>query len=119
MNIEREGSSPNRSLTTDLRWKIVHFKNQGLSGHEVSEIVDKSPSTCNRIYKKYLETGTVDDRSRTGRPSKRTQESEERLLTEIEANPSLSLSALSEEFKVNFSKLQHSESFRTMCLGVG
>ena len=71
---------------------------------QVNGIVDKSTRTCNRIYHKYLKAGTVDDSSRIGRPPKRTLESEERFLIEIEVNPNLFLSAFFEESKVNFSK---------------
>ena len=71
---------------------------------QVNEIVDKSTKTCNRIYKKYLEAETVNDSSRMGRPPKRTLESEEKLLPEIEANPNLFSSALLEGSKVNLSK---------------
>jgi len=104
MEIENLGSQPKQNVPINLRWEIVHYKKQGLSGAQVSEIVGKDPSTCNRIYKKYLETGTVEDRLRSGRPSKVTPETEERFLTQVDATPNLSVNALLEESKVDFSK---------------
>ena len=103
MNIENEGSLSKPKVPIPTRWDIVHFKRLGYTGVELSEMFSVSPSTCNRIYNKWLQTGDVKDLERSGRPLVTTLEEEKTLIDTVEAHPEMTISHLLEESKIDIS----------------
>ena len=104
MEIEDQERNLNKEIPESIRLEIVHWKRQGLSGSEVSQIVHRPPSTCNTIYRKWQETGTVKNKSRSGRPPKLSESEKEMIIETIKANPDFSVSQVIEESKVDTSK---------------
>jgi hypothetical protein len=103
MEIENEGPEPNRTVPIEVRWEIVRLKENGLSGVEVGKKLSRPASTCNAIYKKYLNTGTVEDIPRSGRPLKATEEVERKLLFQAESDSTLTVDQMIEESKTEIS----------------
>lgn len=104
MEIEEQEDNPHKEIPESIRLEIVHWKRQGLSGSQVSEIVQRPASTCNTIYRKWKETGTVKDKPRSGRPPKLNEEEEKMFIETVKANPDFSISQAIEESQVNASK---------------
>lgn len=60
-----------------------------------------------RVIKRYKETGSVDDRPRSGRPkSARTQETVEKVKEEIRQNPGRSAREMAKELDISSSSMQ-------------
>jgi len=73
MEIEDEGPKPYWNVPIEFRWEIVKLKEKGLSGIEVGEILHRPTSTCNAIYRRFLDTGSVNNLPISGRPNLRLQ----------------------------------------------
>jgi len=104
MEIEIEETKRNTRVPTPDRWKIVHYREEGVSAAEVGRLLGLPDSTVKSIYKKYQETGDVKDKPRSGRPLKVTSDVEERIITEVTNHSGLSLTQIIEETKVDISK---------------
>jgi len=76
--MEIENHSPQKKLRIPLedRIEIVHQKRNGQTGSQVSKSLGIPVFTCNTIYKRYLETGSVDNVKQTGRLCQVSQEEE-------------------------------------------
>ena len=103
MEIENEGPQPSRTIPIEVRWEIVRLKKNRLSGTQIEEIVHRPASTCNSIYRKFLEAGTVNDLPRSGRPLKVTEEVQNKILTQVGRGTEQSVNQIIEEAKVDIS----------------
>jgi len=61
MEIETEEQETKHETPIPVRWDIIYYKRLGFSGIAVSQLVPASVASCNRIYRKWLETGNVID----------------------------------------------------------
>jgi len=104
MEIEIEETKRNTRVPTPGRWKVVHYREEGVFAAEVGRLLGLPDSTVRSIYKKYQETGDVKDKPRSGRPLKVTLDVEERIITEITNHSGQSLTQIIEETKVDISK---------------
>ena len=91
-------------MPISTRWDIVHYKRLGYSGSEVSQIVSVPTTTCNYIYRKWKDTGNVEDLSKSGRPLKTSMEEEEMLIETCLEHPDMTVNDLLEETKIDVSK---------------
>ena len=104
MNKVDQKDQNNTAVPIKTRWEIVYYKRQGLTGTEVSRLVGRPISTCNAIFRKWMETGDVEDKPRSGRPSKVTPEAEEMIIEETKTNPFFSINQIFEETETDISK---------------
>ena len=94
MEIEDEGPKPYWNVPIEFRWEIVKLKEEGLSGIEVGEILHRPASTCNAIYRRFLDTGSVNDLPLSGRPLKATEDVQKKLFNLIGRVPNSHLTGL-------------------------
>jgi transposase len=104
MEIEDHDPQTKPRVSLEVRWEIVHQKRIGTTGSEVSQSLDIPVSTCNAIYRKWQETGTVEDIKQGGRPPKVTEEEEKMLVETAKTHPDMSLTQLMGEIDAPFSK---------------
>ena len=52
----------------ELRGGIIRLFEQGKSGHQIAKDMGLHPGPVNKIIKRYRETGSFEDRNRSGRP---------------------------------------------------
>jgi transposase len=55
-------------MSVEIRDRIVGMINSGCSITEAAETYERPVCTIHYLYKKYLQTGTTQDRPRSGRP---------------------------------------------------
>ncbi len=55
------------------RWRIVHRRRDGIKLAVIAREIGCSVNAASYIFRKYLETGDVKDRPRSGRPCKVTE----------------------------------------------
>ena len=103
MEIKDEGPKPDRTVPIEFRWEIVKLKEESLSGIEVGEILHRPASTCNGIYWKFVDTGSVKDLPRSGRPLKATEDVQKKLLNQIGRGTEQSVDQIIEEAKMDLS----------------
>jgi len=104
MEIETEGPQRNRKVSIPDRWDIVNLRKEGHTYSKIGESVGRSASTCRDIYQRWKETGNVEDRNRSGRPSEVTEEEKEKFISTVRDHPNMTLNQLLDESKVSFSK---------------
>ena len=63
---------PERIITVDLtiRWRIIGYLEAGKKQQDAGLFYGVSKGEISKLWKKYQETGTVEDRQRSGRPKK-------------------------------------------------
>src|SRR5215472_3422885 len=69
-----------RGIAQETRYKIIFFLEQGFSCTAIAKRVGCSHSAVIKIGKKYKETGSVQDKARSGRPRKSTSRQDRRLI---------------------------------------
>ena len=94
MEIEDGGPKPDRTVPIEVGWEIIKLKEEGLSRIEVGEILHHPASTCNAIYRRFLNTGSANDLPRSGRPLKATEDVQRKLLNRIGRVPNSQLTGL-------------------------
>jgi len=75
METETTSSQEKPRVPLEDKKEIVQMRN-GQTGPQVSKNLGIPISTCNAIYKRYLETGSVDNVKQTGRLCQVSQEEE-------------------------------------------
>ena len=81
-----------KPLSTDLKVKLVSYyeRNRGqgsLSYKSMSEIFDVPAQTIHDVIKRYLETGSVENKKKTGRPRKTTPRQDRQMVIECKKDP--------------------------------
>ena len=104
MEIENHSPQKKPRIPLEDRIEIVHQKRNGQTGSQVSKSLGIPVSTCNTIYKRYLETGSVEDAKQTGRPRQVSQKEEKMLIETTKDHPEMTLTQLMEVSNVCFSK---------------
>ena len=102
MEIENQETNTKPYLSLADRWRIMHFKELGYSGDEVSKI--------DAFYLEWQETGDVINLPKTGRPKEVTVEESKMVLETIKSKPDLSLTQLKIEPEADIS--------RSSCYGI-
>lgn len=59
-------------ITDQIRWLIVDRMQNGLSQSDVSKQLEIGQTTVRKIWLKFVDTGSIDNRPRSGRPMKTT-----------------------------------------------
>ena len=71
MEIEKkEDNEGSRAIPLSIRWRIIGFLDAGKKWQEAADFFKISKGTVSKIYKKFIDTGTVDNKPRKGRPKK-------------------------------------------------
>ena len=104
MEIENQEEARNTEVPESVRLEIIYWKAKGYTGRQISEIVGRPISTYNSIYHSWMINGDIKDKPRSGRPPKLDGRSEKMLIEVTKANPSMSVSQLVEESKIDISK---------------
>ena len=104
MEIEDHHKQKKPRVCHEDRIEIVYQKRSGKTGLEVSKSLGIPVSTCNDIYNRYLETGSVEDVKQTGRPREVSEEEEKMLIETAKKHPEMTLTQLMEDVNVSFSK---------------
>ena len=76
-------------LTSFQKAKIVTLRDANYSFGEISKKLGINRSTAYRIYKKFKETGTVENKKRKGRPSKLSKKVASAIEKKIKENPTI------------------------------
>jgi transposase len=88
-----------KPYSKDLRLKVLAAVDRGMPRGEVTGTFGVSPATVKRWLKKRRETGDVDPEPIPGPPARKREALEERLPTQTEANPDLTLAEHCELFE--------------------
>lgn len=59
-----------RELGVDQKELILGLIREGFSQRSIAKYIGKSNSTVSRVIKKYRESGSLENKKRSGRPSK-------------------------------------------------
>jgi len=88
-------------LNVEIRSAILCLLETGKSQREVSRILNVAQSSVNYVWKKFLVTGDITDRPKSGRPAKATVK-DRRLLCRISTiHPNLTAKEVHDESKLN------------------
>ena len=91
------------SLSLKNRWEIVflstHLHGPHWSNKKIAKFLNFSPHTVKHWLQTYQESGDVQDRERSGRPSSFTEGVDNKIIAQIEANPETSSEVISEKLK--------------------
>ena len=73
-----------KELDLSIRWRIIGFLEAEKSQYEASSYFQIPQSTISRLWNKFKETKTVDDKKRTGRPRKIRTKMKNEIMMELE-----------------------------------
>ena len=90
---------PRRSIATFDRVRIVTLCQEGLSSREVSRHLRVNQSDVVRTWRRYRETGTVDDVRRSDRPKATTAVDDRHLRIPARRNPESNATMLNNAFR--------------------
>jgi len=74
-------------LSKDMRLLIVRKLKNGIGQRETSRNLEIPRTTVQNVWKRFLQTGTVDDKEKTGRPTKFSQRDRRKLYFESRRHP--------------------------------
>lgn len=80
----------NKSLTSEIRQKIVLMQQSGRSRNFIAHVLHLSKTAVNNAIKKYKDHGTFDDLQRKGRPRKTSLRDDLRIKRLCNLNPTAS-----------------------------
>ena len=84
-------------LSLEIRNSILCLLETGKSQREVARIVKVSQSSVNYVFKKFIETGEIKERPKTGRPTKGSMKDRRLLCRILTKNPNLKVKEVYEE----------------------
>lgn len=88
-----------KNVSIPLKWQIVGLLKSGdKKQNEIAKLLGVSPKCVSSTKKRYEETGSVSDRSRSGRPRKLSFRDENYIFREIRKDPTLSYQKLATDF---------------------
>ena len=74
---------------TELRPAIIRLFDQGKSGRKIAELLNVPARTAQEVIKRFKETGSYNDRPRSGRPrTARTPANKRKIKSRIQQNRS-------------------------------
>ena len=88
-----------KNVSSPQKWQIVGLLKSGdKKQNEIAKLLGVSPKCVSSTKKRYEETGSVSDRSRSGRPRKLTFRDENYIFREIRKDPTSSYQKLATDF---------------------
>ena len=90
---------PSRSIPTFVRINIVALGQEGLSSREVSRRLRVNQTDVVWTWRRYRDTGTVDDMRRSGRPKANTAVNDRYLRISARRNPESNATMLNNAFR--------------------
>ena len=91
--------------SNEKRAAIIKHLQAGESKKEIAKWLSVSVRTINRIWNKYLKTGSYDPEPlNNGRKPKVSEETMDRIMLKIKEQPDITLAELIEEFELNISQ---------------
>jgi transposase len=88
-------------ISLEKRYRIVFLKEQGHSASSIGKMMKVSRHSVSEIVQKHKETGTVNDRVRSGRPAMTSQREDRQLVRTSLQDPKLTAVDISRDFKIN------------------
>lgn len=79
-----------KELTSEERKIIIKLHLEHKKEREIARIVSRTQSTVHSIIKRYRDTGSVDNKQRSGRPSKVSNRLKAIIVREVKSNPRIS-----------------------------
>ncbi|KAL7725297.1 hypothetical protein ACLKA6_000714 [Drosophila palustris] len=76
-----------KEICVEVRKLILKFRLEGKSWREIGRLVDRSHSSCQRVYENYISTGSILSKPRSGRPSVLTEWEKKRVVQLVPPNP--------------------------------
>ncbi|GFX83810.1 paired domain-containing protein [Trichonephila clavipes] len=87
-----------KEISLDMRKHITEFRKEGKSFREIGKILKLSFTTIGYIVKKYLETGSVENKPRPGGPRKLTSRAKRMIVRPATNKPMTSAQNIANEF---------------------
>ena len=84
-------------IEESMRSLIVEHMTAGLSQRYLSRLLGISQSSINYVWKRYLETGSLENRQKSGRPRKTTERDRRKICNTSKKNPFLTAKEVYDE----------------------
>ncbi|XP_046807519.1 uncharacterized protein LOC124420036 [Lucilia cuprina] len=98
---------PRREISKDLRNLVVKFRNEKKSFGEISKLLNLSKSTVPTKFNNFKNTGTIENKPRSGRPRKLNRRDISFIMKEVDKNPKVNATMLAKELEIRSEKVVH------------
>ena len=85
-----------------IRELVIKLRKDGLSMKRISEMTKKSKSTVQYIIERYRKLHSLEDRDRSGRPSKLNGVHKRNIIRQVRENPRISAPQLAADLMVSY-----------------
>ncbi|XP_065654908.1 uncharacterized protein LOC136081514 [Hydra vulgaris] len=99
-----------RSITIETMWQVVGLNKSGLSNQEIGRQLEISECSVRTTLKNYNEFGTVEDKSRSGRPKKMSERDENKAIMLARRNPNINIAEIASDLNTALGAHQVSRS---------
>lgn len=108
---------PRSEISLEMRKLVITFHQESKSVREIEQLTGIKRSTVQNIIKRYRESGSVENRKRTGRPRQISARTERKLVAEVKKNPKCTALSLLQNINVTvhpqtIRRVLHKNNFR-------
>lgn len=96
-----------KEIATDIRNLLIKCRNERKSFGEIAKMANLSKSTVQTICKNFENTGTVENKPRSGRPKKLSRRDESFILKEVNENPKVNATMLAKQLAERSDTIVH------------
>lgn len=99
--------APRKEISIDVRNLVIKHRNEKKSLGEIAKLLNLSKATIQTVVNNYNETGSTENKPRSGRPKKLSRRDTSFILKEVDQNPKENATKLAEKIALRSGTVVH------------